>query len=65
MFIRARQNNVTQLHNNLGIKLLKRLRLGFSHLKEHKFKPSFYDSINHLRSYGANIESINHFFFLL
>ena len=56
---------MTQLHNNLGIKLLKRLRLGFSHLKEHKFKPSFYDSINHLRSYGANIESINLFFFLI
>ena len=33
-----------------GIKLLTRLRVGFSHLKEHKFQRNFVDAINPLCS---------------
>ena len=39
-------------HNPKGIKLLSRLRLGLSHLREHKFKHSFPDSLNHFCSCG-------------
>ena len=33
-------------HNSKGIKLIIRLGLGLSHLREHKFKHSFQDTIN-------------------
>ena len=44
------------------MKLLTRLRIGFSHLKEHKFKHSFQDSVDPLCSCGNDIESTVHFF---
>ena len=37
-------------------------RIGFSHLKEHKFKHNFQDSLQPLCSYGNDIESTVHFF---
>ena len=36
-FIRPKPNSIFNIHNPLGIKYLTRLRVGFSHLKEHKF----------------------------
>ena len=42
--------------------LFTRLRIGFSHLKEHKFKHNFQDSVDPLRSCGNGIESTVHFF---
>ena len=50
------------INNPLGLKLLTRLRNGFSHLKEHKFKHNFQDSIDPLCSCGNDIESTVHFF---
>ena len=46
----------------MGLKLLTRLRIGFSHLKEHKFKHNFQDSVDPLCSCGNDIESTVHFF---
>ena len=46
----------------MGLKLLTCLRIGFSHLKEHKFKHNFQDSIDPLCSCGNDIESTVHFF---
>ena len=43
------------------IKLLKRLRVGLSHLKEHKCKPNFPDSVDAWTSYGDSIETTIHF----
>ena len=43
----------------MGLKLQTRLRVGFSHLKGHKFKHNFQDS---LCSCGNDIESTVHFF---
>ena len=37
-------------------------RIGFSHLKEHKFKHSFQDPINPMYSCGNGIETTIHFF---
>ena len=44
-FIRPSANSTFNCHNPRGIKLLSRLRLGLSHLREHKFKHSFQDSL--------------------
>ena len=41
---------------------LLRLRLGLSHLREHKFKHSFQDTLNPLCNCDQDIESITHFF---
>ena len=38
-----------------------RLRLGMSHLHEHKFKHNFQDCLNPICSCGLDIESISHF----
>ena len=46
-----------ECHNPQGIKFLTRLRLGLSHLREHKFKHSFQDSLNSLCKCGADVES--------
>ena len=43
-FIRPSPNSVFNCHNCKGIKYLTRLRLGLSHLREHKFKHSFQDT---------------------
>ena len=45
-FIRPKANSIFNIHNPMGIKYLTRLRLGFSHLKEHKFKPNSQDSVD-------------------
>ena len=45
-FIRPEANNIFNVYNTKGIKLLARLRVGFSHLKEHKFRHNFVDAIN-------------------
>ena len=60
-FIRPSPNSVSECHNPQGIKFLTRLRLGLSHLREHKFKHSFQDSLNPLCKCGAEVESTTHF----
>ena len=40
---------------------ITRLRLGLSHLREHKFKYRFQDSLNPLCKCGAEVESTSHF----
>ena len=46
----------------VGIKYLTRLRLGLSHLNEHKFRQNFQDCLNSLCSCSLEIETTNHFF---
>ena len=62
-FIRPSPNSVFNCHNCKGIKYLTRLRLGLSHLREHKFKHSFQDTFNPFCSCGLDIETNMHFFF--
>ena len=61
-FIRPSPNKIVQCHNPKGIKLVTRLRLGLSHLWEHKFKHSFQDTLNPLCSCGVDIETTSHYF---
>ena len=49
------------MYDSLGEKLLTRLRLKFSHLKEHKFRHGFADTINPMCACGADVETTEHF----
>ena len=61
-FIQPCGNSIFDIHNPLGIKLLTRLRLGLSHLHEHKFRHCFQDTLNPLCECSKDIESTMHFF---
>ena len=61
-FVRPNSNNLININSLLVSKPLTRLRIGFSHLKEHKFKHNFQDSVDPLCSCGNDIESTVHFF---
>ena len=50
------------IHNPSRIKLLTRLRLGLSHLKEHKFNHNFDDCVNPFCTCSLEPESTSHFF---
>ena len=54
-FIRTLPNSIFDIYNPYGIKLLTRLRLGLSHLNEHKFKHGFNDTINPICICGGDI----------
>ena len=62
-FIRPSQNRVYNCHNPKGMKLLTRLRVGLSHLREHKFKHSFQDTLNPICNCGEDIEFTSHYLF--
>ena len=62
-FIRPSRNSVFNCHNCKEIKYLTRLRLGLSHLREHKFKRSFQDTLNPFCSCGLHANT--HFISLL
>ena len=49
------------MHDPLGEKLLTRLRLKFSHLKEHKFRHGFADTINPMCACGVDVQTMEHF----
>ena len=61
-FIRPSANSFFNCHNPRGIKFITRLRLGLSHLHEHKSKHSFQDSLNPFYICSLDIESTAHYF---
>ena len=56
-FIRPTANSIFGCHNPIGVKLLTRIRLGLSQLREHKFKRSFHDTFNPLCSCGKEVKT--------
>ena len=60
-FIRPSSNSVFNCHHPEGITFLTRLRLGLSHLREHKFNHNFQDTVNPFCSCGQEIETTSHF----
>ena len=56
-FIRPEANIIFNIHSPMGTKYLTRLRLGFSHSKEHKFEHNFQDSVDPLCSCGIETKS--------
>ena len=61
LFIRPAANSIYNCHNPKRIKRITRLCLGFSHMREHKFKHNFQESLNPLCYCGHGIESTKHF----
>ena len=55
------KNPIFKCRNLSGIKLITRLKLGFSHLREHKFRYNFQENVNPIYSCGENIETSIHF----
>ena len=60
-FIRPCQSNVFNCNNYKGIRPIRRLRVGMSHFREHKFKHNFQDCLNPICSCGLDIASTLHF----
>ena len=60
-FIRSSPDSTHNCFNTKGIKYLTRLRLGLSHLPEHKFKHGFFDSLNPICNCRLDIETMCHF----
>ena len=60
-FIRRSGWSVFNCFNFRGVKLLFGLRLGLSHLRKHKFKHGFQDSLNPICKCGNEIETSAHF----
>ena len=62
-FIRPRPNSTFNVYNPHGIKLLTRLRVELTHLREGKIRHNFQDSLVPFCNCGRHIETTIHFFF--
>ena len=60
--IRPCSNSIFNIHNPYRIKLLTRLRLGLSHLYDHKFGHCFQDTRNPLCDCSNDTETTTYFF---
>ena len=60
-FIRTSKNVIFSTHEQVGIKLVTRLRLGLCHWREHKFRHNSEDALNPLRSCSIEAETTLHF----
>ena len=58
---KKKENSIFSIYDPLGVKLLTRLRLQFSHLNEHKFRHGFGDTINAMCACGSEVETTEHF----
>ena len=61
-FIRPLQRKTFNINDSVGVKLLTRLRLGFSHLLEHMFRHGFRDILNPFCSCSIEAETTAHYF---
>ena len=59
--IRPKCNETYEIHNPTGLKLLTHLRLGLSHLNDHKFNHNFRDCINPLCLCSLYVHFFLHF----
>ena len=60
-FIRPKHVDTFGIRNPIGMQLLTRLRLGFGHLNEHKFRHNFRDFFNPLCECKLEPETTSHF----
>ena len=61
-FMKLKERSLFSVHDPLGVKLLTRLRLKFSHLKEHKFRHNFNDTVSPMCNCGTETETNDHYF---
>ena len=59
---KEKENSLFCIFDPLGVNLLTRLKLQFSHFNEHKFRQSFSDTINPMCACGTEVETTEHFF---
>ena len=62
-FIRPSENSIFLCNNPKGIQSLTRLRLGLSHLQDHKFNHNFQDTLNPICTCCEDIETSCHYLF--
>ena len=60
-FMKPSSNSLFNCHSLKGIKLITRLRLDLSHLRKHKFRHNFQDTLNSIWSCGDDIETTIHY----
>ena len=60
-FIKPTCSSLLSIHYLVCVKLLVRLILGFSHLREHKFRHNFHDTLNPLCSCSLEPETTSHY----
>ena len=60
-FVRPSEK-IFNIHDEVGVELLTRLRLGSSHWREHKFRHNFADTLNPLCPYSIEPERTMYFF---
>ena len=58
---RPKARPIFNIIDPIGLKLLTRLRTNLSHLRDHKFRHNFLDTLNPLCSCNIKIESTNHY----
>ena len=61
-FFNLKQKSLFAIHDPIGVKLLSRLRLKFSHLNEHKFRHNFKDALSPMCDCGSETETTDHVF---
>ena len=61
-FIRPTQRKTFNVNDSVRTKLLTRLKLGFSHFREHKFRHDFRDILNPLCPCSIEAETATHYF---
>ena len=59
-FFNLKQRSLFGINDPVGVKLLSRLQLKFSHLKEHKSCHNFKDAPSPMCDYGSEIETTDH-----
>ena len=60
--IRPIPNSIFDACDPVGIQLLTRLRLGLSHLRHHKFRHNFNDTLDPLCPCNNELETVSHFY---
>ena len=61
-FLRPEANSVFNVADSKGVVFLNRLRVGFSHLREHKFRHNFADTFDPICNCRTNsLETTEHF----
>ena len=61
-FFNLKQRSLYAIHDPVGVKLLSRLRLKFSHLNQHKFRQKFKDAPSPVYDCGSETETTDHLF---
>ena len=63
--VKKKENLLFRIYDSPSVKVLRRLRLQFSHLNEHKFRNGFSDTIEPVHAKSLNVFSCTVIFTIL